>query len=155
MIIELFQPEHLDQMDLRPEEAEAFALDPKARQKVAALAAFGVGGTMIHDGLILGVVGYYEMWPGRFAVWAFPSIHVQKYAMVYLRTAKRYLKVIEETHNPARIQTEAYADALHTRWMEFLGMRNETPDGMRSFSVTGRTMNLWSKVYEEATDELR
>jgi hypothetical protein len=34
-------------------------------------------------------------------------------------------------------------------------MRNETPDGMRSFSVTGRTMNLWSKVYEEATDELR
>jgi hypothetical protein len=148
--IEIFQPEHLDRMALRPQEAEWMAADPKYRQKILSLAQWGTGGAIVHESKILGIIGYYELWPGHLAVWAFPSVHVKQYAMIYLRTAKRYLNVIVKTFNPARIQTEAYADELHTRWMRFLGFKNETPNGMRNFSVTQQTMNLWAWTPEEA-----
>lgn len=134
-------------MDLRPSEQDRIDADPKAMQKIAALAQYGTGGTLVKDGVIIGIFGYYELWPGVFEVWAFPSVHVNTNAMLYLRTVKRYIQAIEETFSPMRLQTTAFDDKLHTRWMEFLGFYNETPSGMHNYSVLGQTFNMWAKTY--------
>lgn len=137
-------------MDLRPSERERLDADPKALAQITALAKFGGGGAIIENDLIIGIIGYYEMWPGCLEVWAFPSIHVDRYAMLYLRTVKRYLNQIAEDFKPRRIQSTSFDDDLHNRWMRFLGFTNETPNGMRNWSVLGQTFNLWSIIFEEA-----
>lgn len=147
MHIEPFTPHHLQQLEMRPSERERLDADPNALDKMVALAEYGVGGAIIHDGTIIGLIGYYSMWPGCLEVWAFPSVHVARYPMIYLRTAKRYLKAISETHKPRRIQTTSIADDLHNRWMGFLGFTNETPGGMKGYSVLGQTFNLWAITY--------
>lgn len=124
-MIEVFRYEHFERLDLRPEDVRRLALDRMTVDKMRALEVYGTGGALIHDGLVLGVFGYIEMWPGVFEVWAFPSIHVKKYSMVYLRTVKQYINVIIKTFDPHRIQSDAVADDLHDRWMEFLGFKCE------------------------------
>lgn len=152
MYIEPFIVEHLSAMEMRPSELRRLEADPLAGNKMASLAEYGRGGTMFHDGKIIGIIGYYELFPRVYEVWAFPSIHVEQYAMVYLKTTKRYLQAIEADFKPIRVQTAAFADELHTNWMKFLGFECETPNGMRNASVLGDTMNLWSRVFEVTDD---
>lgn len=140
-----FEPSHFDLIELREQEAAWMASDPKRLEKITALAAHGIGGTLIHDGRILAIIGWYELWPGHVAIWAFPSVYVKQYAMIYLRTVRQYLDVIETTLEPRRMQSEAYADELHDRWMRFLGFECETPNGMKNYAIDGRTMNLWAR----------
>jgi len=146
--IDTFKAAHIYAMDLRPSELERLVADPKTPQKLEALSNYGMGGTLFRDDLPIAALGYFELWPGVYELWAFPSIHVEKYAMMYLRTVKRYIQSIEKSHNPIRLQTTSFADELHTNWMKFLGLSNETPDGMKNYSVLGQTFNMWSKVYE-------
>lgn len=146
--VELFKPEHLDQMDLRPQERKRLEKQNNLQAQLAALAYYGTGGTLFVDDTSVGSFGYLELWPGCLEVWAFPSIHVQRYAMVYLRTVKRYIQAIGKTHNPRRIQTTSVDDELHNRWMAYLGFTNETPNGMKNYSSLGETFNTWSITYE-------
>ena len=146
--IEKFRPEHILQMDLRPSEQERLDADSKWAEKIEALANFGMGGALIDGDKIVAIIGYYEMWTGCFEVWAFPCADIERHAMLYLRTTKRYIQMIERTHDPRRLQTTSFADPLHDRWMRFLGFECETPNGMRNYSILGQTFNLWSKVYE-------
>ena len=146
--IERFEPEHLAAMDMRQLERDCFEADPKTAGKIVALARYGAGGALLADGLVIAVFGYYEMWPGRYEVWAYPSIHaLDKYKMLYLKTVKRYVQSIERTHKPKRLQSPAFADATHDRWMRFLGFSKETEHGMPEYDVLGNTYNMWGKTY--------
>ena len=137
-------------MDLRLSERERLDADPNAYFKIRALAQYGSSGVLMHEGMILAVFGYVELWPGAYEVWAFPSVHVETYPMIYLRTMKRYIRMLEKSHKPHRLQTSSMKDELHDRWMRFLGFECETPDGMKNYSVLKQTFNLWAKTYEEA-----
>ncbi len=143
-----FEADHLLTMDLKPMEAARLEADPAMFYKIAALASYGTGVTFLYNDVILGIIGYLEMWPGVFEVWAFPSIYVDQYPVVYLRKVKRYLQALEKSHNIRRLQTVAFADEIHNGWMAFLGFECETPQGMKQHSVLGETFNMWSKVYE-------
>jgi hypothetical protein len=44
MRIETFRPDHMDNIELWPSEMERFAVDPRSRDKVIALAQYGNGG---------------------------------------------------------------------------------------------------------------
>lgn len=145
-------PEHLDLIEFRQSEVDRFQADPVGWNKVLSLARYGKGGAIVHDHKIIALIGYYEMWPGNVHIWAYPSAHVKDYAMMYLRTCKRYLNSIIQSHQPRRMESTALADDLHTRWMEFLGFRNETPNGMLNYSVLGETFNMWgwTPEYTEA-----
>lgn len=146
-----FDASHVDLIEMRDIERVQLAADPKASQKFEALDASHQGGTLFHDGRIIAFIGFFEMWPGVFEVWAWPSIYVQQYATVYLRTVKRFVKDIEKTFNPHRLQTTALADALHDRWMEFLGFH---PEGdLKKYSIDRRDYRIWAKVYEEGESE--
>lgn len=140
-----FDISHLDGFEMRPSEAERLALDPGARMKLEALAKYGDGGTLFRNGVAIGILGFYEMWPGVFEVWAFPSVHVERYPMLYLRTAKRYIALIETTFKPHRLQTTSIADDLHDRWMEFLGFHCE--GNLEKYSVNQQDYRMWAKLY--------
>lgn len=150
--IELFKPEHLFEMDLRPFEVSRLQADPRAMDQIYALARMSTGGTLFVNNRIVASFGYYELWPGCFEVWAFPSIHVNNHTMLYLRTVKRYILALMDTYAPRRIQSTSYADEMHNRWMQFLGFTNETPNGMKAWSVLGQTFNMWSIVNEGLCD---
>lgn len=148
MEIQPYNVGHLDAIELRHQEQVCLALDPNGRQKMQALAQFGTGGAIVHNGLVIAVIGYYEMWPGCFELWSFPSVHIYRYAKMYIKTVKQYIHSIERDLNPMRIQTTAYDDDLHTRWMTYLGFSNETPFGMKNYNICGSTFNMWAKTYE-------
>ena len=142
-----FEPAHFDVMELRSNEAARFELDPQNRQKIQALAAHGVGATLMYDGRILAIVGYYELWAGCYELWVLPSVYIPQYAIVYLRAMRLYLSQIEDTLKPKRLQTSSLADKLHNDWMLSLGFTLETPGGMKHYSITGETFNMWSRTY--------
>jgi hypothetical protein len=146
-VIVPFKMEHWDLLELRQHEAECLALDPVSRGKVAMLAQAGTGGTVFHDGRIIGVIGYIERWPGNFEVWAFPSIHVPKYQTVWLKTAKKYLRCVIRDFNPVRIQSPALCDDLHDRWMEFLEFTCESVP-MKKYFPNGKSARMWGRVFE-------
>lgn len=144
--VEILKIQHIGEMQLRESEKAYLSADPRAKEKLNALVKLGVGGTIFKDNLIIGIIGYYQLWEGVYEVWAFPSTHVSQHAMTYLRMTKRYIQMMEKTHNVKRFQTLAIADDLHDRWMRFLGFTNETPNGMREYSIFGQTFNLWSRI---------
>lgn len=141
-----FIAEHLINMELRPAEAARLQADPQAIARVHSLAQFGIGGTLILDEKVIAVFGYFEKWPGIYDIWAFPSIHVEQYAVVYLKTVKRHIRALLETHPVKRLETTSPDDEQHNAWMRFLGFECETPNGMKHYSVLGETYNMWSLI---------
>lgn len=139
-----FKLDHLECMELREYERLQLEFDPSAASKMAALATYGLGGTIIWDGRILGVIGYLEMWPGVYEVWAFPSVWVERYATVYLRTVKQYIKVIEAEHPIHRLQSAAISDELHDKWMSFLGFTEEGV--LRQYGYDKKDFKQWARI---------
>lgn len=144
--LELFKADHLDCLDLRQQEIDAFGSEEAYKENVAILATRGVGTTLISDGRILAIIGYYEMWPGVFTVFVMPSKYLPDYRMVFARTVKRLLASIEVMHKPHRIQTECTADELHDSWMRYLGFTMEC-ERMRKFTRAKADCRLWARVY--------
>lgn len=145
--VDLFRATDLFDMDMRPSEKARLEKHPNVFLHAAAMEQYGTGGTLVIDDVKIACLGYIPLWPGCYEVWAFPSVHVEKFAMVYLRTVKRYIKAIEETHNPSRLQTATVDNPQHNAWMRFLGFQNETPGGMVNYSSLGETFNMWSIIY--------
>ena len=141
-----FQVEHLEVFNMRESDAKRLAMDPRTADKMIALANMHTGGTLFYDGRIVGIFGYYEMWPGVIELWAFPSVYAKRYAMIYLRSVKRYLNGIVESFKPHRVQTCALADELHDEWMKFLGLECEI-DILRQYSADKQDYRMWSKIY--------
>lgn len=145
-----FEAAHFVEMELRPSEAARLDADPGSRDKVLALAMYGHGITIWYKGAILGIVGYMEAWPGTFEVYAFPSVHVERYAVIYLRRVKWCIQSIVKSEIAHRLHTSCPADDVHNAWMTFLGFSCETPEGMKNYSVLNETFNMWSIITREA-----
>lgn len=141
-----FAPAHLDLLELRDVEIEQHKLDPMMDAKLEKLAASGTGGTLVYDGRVVAIIGYWVMWPGVIEVWAFPSKYVKQYATVYLKTAKRYVAELEKNFNPHRLQTTAIADPLHDEWMKFLGFKCD--GDLPQYTTNKLDCRLWSKTYD-------
>lgn len=142
-----FDASHLQLIEMRDIERVQIAADPKSSQKFEALDASHQGGTLFHDGRIVAFIGFFEMWPGVFEVWAWPSVYVEQYATIYLRTVKRFVGDIEKTFNPHRLQTTALADDTHDKWMEFLGFQHE--GYLKQYSIDRRDYRIWARVNEK------
>lgn len=143
-----FEPEHFQMIELSEQERKRFDADPYLAQRVQALSSAKSGGTLRIGWVIIAIIGYLEVWPGKLMLWSIPSIHVKRYAMVYLKTAKRYLQILEQVLQPSRIEASTVDDEVHNRWMRFLGFRNETPEGMKNYSTLNETFNMWSIIYD-------
>lgn len=138
-----FEPSHIDLMDLRQFEKESIGTSAK---DYANLSRNAECGTLLVDGRIIAVIGFMEILPGNWEVFALPTIWLSHHKLAFIRTVRNYMKVLQKSHNIKRFQTASRDDAFHTRWMEFMGFECETPQGMRNYSK-GITFKLWAKVY--------
>lgn len=139
-----FRAEHIELMELRDYEKELFEMG--LGNKLVALAEIGMGGTLLHDGRIIGAFGYMELWQGVYEVWIIPSIYVSQYATIFGKRVKKLLDTIAKTHEVHRFQTTSPSDALHDKWMRFLGFECETPDGMKNYTVNKNEYKMWSRI---------
>lgn len=137
-----FRVAHLDNLLLQP--AQEYLRDWHARDpNVAGAYEAGYSFSLIDDGKTLACAGLSEVWPGRAIAWALLSADLGGAGMLAVVRATRRefdLKKYE--------RIEAYVDhefeAGH-RLMRLLGFKNETPEGMKNFSL-GRTNDMYART---------
>ncbi len=136
------KPDHFDLLEFRAEEAEL--IDQFGIDKAKAMLSIGVSNTLTHDGRILAIVGAYTLWSGVLEVWVVPSHYVTQYPFVYLKYVKKYVQTLLNGYQPHRMQTQSLNNALHDRWMDFLGFTKEGI--MKQFGADKQDYALWSIV---------
>jgi hypothetical protein len=136
--------EHFELLDLRDIETETLAMDTHGLEKCMALVDISIALTMVHKGIVLGIMGYYQLWPGVLEVWILPSKHIAENKFVYLRTVRRHIDQLVKTPGVHRLQTTCINDDLHTSWMDFLGF---LPEGcMAQYSSDKKDYVMWSRI---------
>jgi hypothetical protein len=68
--------EHFELLDLRDIETDTLAMDDHGLEKCKALVDISIALTMVHKGIVLGIMGYYQLWPGVLEVWILPSKYI-------------------------------------------------------------------------------
>ena len=119
------KPEHFELLELRDQEKNYCLCDPASGAKIQATIENSIATTMVHDGRIICIMGFYELWPGVINIWLFPSIYAPKHPIPFLRSVKRCVNRIKEDMKPHRVQTLSIQDELHINWMTFLGFKPE------------------------------
>lgn len=144
-----FHPKHLEIANIRQHELDTLFKMKDAYTRVEQLAKLSKqSGTFILDGRIITCAGFIEIWPGVAEVWQIPSIYAEENPIAFCKAMKGYIESIAETFKYHRIQTNCPADEKHERWMEFLGFKNETPDGMKAFTTDKRTYNAYARIFD-------
>lgn len=143
-----FNPVHLDLLEMREEEAFGIMTLDNAMERFKRIDEISLEAkTFIHDGRILFCAGYYELWPGVIECWMMPSIYVQDMVLSFSKILRSYVHAIIAKEDCHRFQTSAPEDALHARWMEFLGLKKEGV--MRKFTHNGKDYGMYSWVRDE------
>lgn len=129
-----FRVDHVDLMDLRPEEIAGSNLE-NARKRISELALQSEQAlTYTYGGRVIAAMGFMLIWDGVIQGWVVPTVYVADVPVAFAKTVKRYVESVAETFKCHRFQTGSYVDPLHKRWMKFLGFESEgvlkqfTPD---------------------------
>ena len=139
-----FEVAHLKLMDIREHELTGILTLKDIEVRLEALQALGEGGTLIYKGVILGALGFFEMWQGVCEVWVIPSTHITEYGLVFAKKIKEYLQMLQQVKNFHRIQVTALADARHERWLTWLGFKSEGT--LEKYSMKQQNYKIWAKV---------
>lgn len=129
-----FRPDHVDLMDLRPEELAGSTFEVAKERIVGFAVASEQALTYTYDGRVIAAMGFIILWEGVIQGWIVPTVHVHTAPVCFARTVRRYIEALAETFKCHRFQTGSYDDELHAKWMKWLGFTNEgvsrqfTPD---------------------------
>lgn len=137
-----FKLAHIECMDIR--EYETLTVLNLANWELALrqFEASKTCGTILHDGRILGVMGYYELWPGVCELFVIPSKYLPEYPIQFARCVKRVVNSgIFESYN--RVQIHALDDDLHNRWLAFL--RFDMEGILKKYDTNGNTYKIWAR----------
>lgn len=138
-----FRAAHLDNLLLQP--AQEFLRDwMQANQGIGKAYESGYAFSLLDDEAeTLACAGLIEVWPGRASAWALMSANLGGAGML------RVVKAIRREFELQKYERiEAYVDhdfEQGHRLMRLLGFTNETPNGMRKFTL-GRTNDLYARV---------
>jgi len=102
-----------------------FSLDDAYERMEAVAETAKEAATFLYDGRVICCAGYHIMWPGVAAGWILPSKYVSTAVISFARTVKESITEVMERNNLHRFQTVAMDDALHGRWMKWLGFKRE------------------------------
>lgn len=138
-----FDPAHIDLIDVREREAVGVFQLPNMKAKLSALATAGECFTFVYSGIILGVVGWIEFWPGVCEVFVVPSKYIGNYRIIFAKRIKENLIHLEKVLKYHRIQVTAVDDELHNRWLKWLGFTQEGV--LRKYGVKGEDFIMWSR----------
>lgn len=141
-----FNPDHLNVIDIREEEAQGVMTLPDYYERFSMAAEKSIeANSYAYDGIMLFSAGYMELWPGVIECWMVPSIHVEKYKMTFCKLLKNYVDKILREQTCHRLQATAPDDELHNRWMGFLGLKKEGvmkqyTHTKQDYAIFGRTI---------------
>lgn len=121
-----------------------YALLDDGISRIEQLALLGESITLLVGGKIICFAGVVHLWPGVCEVWVTPTKYVKEYSFTFVRTMKRYLKVLPETFKCHRIQTTSKADLKYDTWMTKLGF--ECEGVLRNYIRVGEDYKLWSRL---------
>jgi len=140
-----FNREHLNLLDAREYERE-YLIPHLAEPFLERVELLPYCYSLIEDGRIITCIGCIPLWRGVLEAWQIPSVYVRQYLKGYCRTIKGLLDGAAERENVWRIQTFSPADALHDRWMEFIGFEQEGT--LKQYSRLGQDFRIWARRYE-------
>ncbi len=139
--------EHFDLLELRPEEKRMLEADPQGLQKVRLLIEGSHCATLVYNGIILCMFGFYELWPGVIEVWVYPSIYTAENPIPFLKACRRYVNGIVKDLKPHRLQSNSISNELHQRWMTFCGF---TKTGiMHKYTADQVDYDMWELIPHE------
>lgn len=140
-----FRIEHVDLMDLRPEEISGSSL-ADAKKRISELALQSTQAlTYTYDGRVIAAMGFILLWDGVIQGWVVPTLHVYTVPVGFAKTVKRYVEAVAETFKCHRFQTGSYVDPMHKRWMEFLGFESEGV--MKQFTPDKRDYENYARFF--------
>lgn len=149
MEVIIFHPKHLEVAAVRQHEMDTIFKLKNAYAQIENLAAKSVqAGTFMYDGRIITCAGFLELWPGVAEIWQIPTIYVKLCPTLFSKTIRAYIETIAEQFKYHRLQTVAPADALHDRWMSWLGFRQEGT--MLEYTADKRDYRMWSRAFKWA-----
>ena len=139
-----FKVQHMELMDIRNHEKELIFGQPGILERLGSIESLCDAGTITYKGIVLGVMGSMEWWPGVCEVWIIPSIYVKDHGVVFAKHVKRWLQKIEEVYKVHRIQVTALDDPFHDRWIEFFGFKSEGV--LKKYSRLKQNYKMWART---------
>lgn len=115
-------------------------------EKAKALLGMSIANTLMLDGRIIAIVGFYELWPGVYELWALPSKYIYECSTSYVRHMRGYVKCIFDNFGAHRLQTSSLSDPIHDRWMGCLGF--ECEGTLRKYGPDMVDYKQWSLIKE-------
>lgn len=130
-------------MEIRDYEMQTVVNTPNFQTAIQIWEQNRNAGTITHDGRILAVMGYLELWPGVCEVYVLPSKYLHEYSVAFARCIKRTFEsgIFDRFH---RVQIQAQDDKLHNRWVKFLGFTLEGT--FKKYDSLGNDFNMWARV---------
>lgn len=138
MIVEPFQPSHLAEIDLQPEQRSRVDF---VTPEYAAMLAEGYALTLRHEGRILACAGVAEAGYGRGLMWSFLSTDSREHAVLMHRAALRFLSTVRLRRIEATVVSGFDRGC---RWLTRLGFQHEGT--MRAFGPDGADHELYARV---------
>ncbi len=138
-----FKAEHVECMNIRKYERETVYNMPDFQKALKDWENRNTTGTIIHDGRILAIFGFFELWPGVCEVFMLPSEYLAKYPAAFARCVKRTIEsgAFNSFH---RVQLRAIDDKLHNRFNTFLGFEKEGV--LKKYDSQGNDFIMWARV---------
>ena len=138
-----FKKEHIECMEIREYEQNTTMKLPQLQVAFQSWEQSNAAGTIIHDGRVLAIMVYWELWPGVCELYVLPSIYTEKYPLDFSKTIKRLLDSgIFSSYRSLQIQ--APDDDLHNRWVKFLKFDKEGT--FKKYDQLGNDLNMWARV---------
>lgn len=138
-----FEPAHLTALRprLNADQALAFAhSDESVAEAIASTCTVFTG--IADDGQVMVVAGTMRVWEGRYHLFAYMSLDSGPYMTSITRGVRRFLSTLS---GRCETQVSEGFDA-GKRWVEMLGFKCETPNGMDAFFPGNRRGYMYSRV---------
>lgn len=143
MIVVPFKEEHLLNFEIQKGQHEMvpfLELEGYAEE----LSKYGNGYTLIEDGVVLACAGLAEQSKFKAVAWVLISKNLKPRHMIFLTN-----RVREHLNSSTYIRIEAiirkgFDEAF--RWINILGFKCETQEGMENWFVTGESAYLFSRI---------
>lgn len=136
-----FRREHLDRMVLQEHEKKVLDFD---KFFIVSAGPDAVTYTYVYKHRILGVGGYYQMWPGVIEVFVVPTLDFFKYPKQVYRLCKLYFDYIVNKTKARRIQTASLDCDIRNRFMLKFGFACEGT--MKNYTSDGQDYKMWAIV---------
>lgn len=142
----VYRPDHFDLLEIRERELHSLGIIKNGKERMDLLSQTGNCFTMMFGGKILGVVGWFELWPGVCEVFVLPTIFMFEAGRVFAKAIKIRLNVFEKVKKFRRIQVTAVKDKTHTRWLSWLGFNIEGT--LKNYGPNGEDFLMWARYID-------